>query len=559
MTVARLAANFPAMLVRRVFTFALIGAVSVTLTWLAAYALIGGGWSTAKILFLFCVVGTAPWVGLCVANALIGFAILLTARDPVGFVFGVADRPLPVPAPRTAIAVTVRNEAMAEVLPPLRRLLDGLDASGQGGGFALFILSDTQVPDAAAAEVESVAVFRAADSDPTRIHYRRRAENTGFKAGNVMDFLDHYADGFEFFLALDADSEMAAPSVLRMLRAMVAEPRLAIVQHLTVGRPASGALPRLFQFGMRAGMRVWATGQGFWQGDAGPYWGHNALLRIAPFRDTCRLQKLPDGSDILSHDQVEAALLAGAGWRVRLLPDEAGSTEANPPALPEFLRRDARWLAGNLQYWHLLRMPGFALMGRWQLVQAILLFTGAPLYAAMLLLAAMLAALGESIAPGPAAAALLAWLVALYLPKLSGYVEILLKPAERARYGGGAHFAIGALIEIFFTLLLDTIGVVSKTLAILRLALGVRAGWTPQNRADRGVSWWEATRMLWPHTLFGAMCFVGYAQGGWAVIAWAVVLAGGLLVAIPLCVWTADPRVGTWLRARSMAAIPEEL
>ena len=35
-------------------------------------------------------------------------------------------------------------------------------------------------------------------------------------------------------------------------------------------------------------------------------------------------------------------------------------------------------------------------------------------------------------------------------------------------------------------------------------------------------------------------------------------LAGGLLVAIPLCVLTADPRFGRWLRERQIAAIPEE-
>ena len=546
------------MFLRRLFTFALIGLLSVALVWLAACALASGGWSAGKILFLICVLGTAPWVGLCAANALIGFAILLGARDPAGFVFGVADRPLPVPPPRTAIAVTVRNEDMAEVLPPLRRLLDGLDGSGHGAGFALFILSDTQDPAAARLEESAVEAFRAADPDPGRIRYRRRVENTGFKAGNVMDFLDHHAAGFEFFLALDADSEMSAEAVLRMLRAMSAEPRLAIVQHLITGRPAMAALPRLFQFGMRAGMRVWATGQGWWQGDAGPYWGHNALLRIAPFRDVCRLPKLPDGSEILSHDQVEAALLAGAGWKVRVLPAEAGSSEANPPALPEFLRRDARWLAGNLQYFHLLAMPGFSTLGRWQLVQAILLFAGAPLYTAMFLLAAMLAALGDSVAAWPASAAILVWLGALYLPKLLGYVEVLSKPAERQRYGGASRFLTGMLTEFFFLLLLDAIGAVSKTLAILRLALGARAGWTPQNRADRGVSWWEAARMLWPHTLFGAVCFLGFSYGGWAVVLWAAPLVGGLLVAIPLCVWTAGRRLGTWLQQRGIAAIPEE-
>ena len=35
---------------------------------------------------------------------------------------------------------------------PLRRLLEGLDAAGVGDAFALFVLSDTNDPAAAAAE-----------------------------------------------------------------------------------------------------------------------------------------------------------------------------------------------------------------------------------------------------------------------------------------------------------------------------------------------------------------------------------------------------------------------
>ena len=302
--------------------------------------------------------GTAPWTGLCLANGLIGFIILMVCRDPVRSVFPAIDADSDAPLPRTAIAVTVRNEDMRRVLPPLRRLLHGLDLAGAGDAFAVFILSDTRDAEAAAVEQQAVAAFRAEDRDPVRIRYRRRAANTGFKAGNIMDFLDHHAAGFELMLTLDADSEMSAAAVLRLVRAMQADPTLAIAQHLTVGLPASSAFPRLFQFGMRAGMRTWATGQAWWQGDEGPYWGHNAVVRIAPFRAHCRLPMLPGGRHILSHDQVEAAVLRGAGWGVRVLPDEDGSWEANPPALPEFLRRELRWLAGNLQYRHLLRLPG---------------------------------------------------------------------------------------------------------------------------------------------------------------------------------------------------------
>jgi membrane glycosyltransferase len=460
--------------------------------------------------------------------------------------------------PRTAIAVTVRNEDMRLVLQPLRRLLHDLDRLHCGGAFTLYILSDTQGP--ATAEHQEIARFRAEDRDPARIHYRRRPANTGFKAGNVMDFLDHHVDGFDLMLTLDADSEMSAAAVLRLVRAMQADPTLAIAQHLTVGLPASSAFPRLFQFGMRAGMRTWATGQAWWQGDEGPYWGHNAVVRIAPFRAHCRLPTLPGGRHILSHDQVEAAVLRSAGWGVRVLPDEDGSWEANPPALPEFLRRELRWLAGNLQYQHLLRLPALRPMGRWQLVQAILLFAGAPLYLLFLLAAAAAAAtdLTSPFPATPASALTIAWLGALYAPKLLGYAEVALSPDKRGRYGGLARFAGGAVAEFSFTLLLDAVSVAAKTGAMLRLAFGAHPVWTPQNRSDRGVTWGEAARLLWPQTGLGLLAFAGFAVAGWTPVLWALPLAGGLLAAIPLCVLTADPRFGRWLRDRQIAAIPEE-
>jgi membrane glycosyltransferase len=459
----------------------------------------------------------------------------------------------------TAIAVTVRNEDMEQVLPAQRALLLALDAAGAGERFVLWVLSDTQDATLAAAEQSAVATLQA--ELPGRVRYRRRTENTGFKAGNVMEFLDHHAAGIELVLMLDADSAMSAAAVLRLVRIMQAEPRMGIVQNLTVGRPALAAFPRLFQFGMRAGMRVWATGQALWQGDEGPYWGHNAILRAEAFRAHGRLEALPDGSTILSHDQVEAARLRAAGWRVCVWAGEDGSQEANPPALPEFLHRDARWLAGNLQYRHLLRLPGFRWMGRWQLIQAIMMFVAAPLYVAVLALAAWLAATGggAEVPRGALAAMAAAWTLALFSPKLLGYLEVMLFAARRARYGGAARFAAGVALELLFMLAMLPITELHKTLAMLRLLLGRRAGWLPQNRSDRGVGWGEAARMFWPHTLAGVAAFAGFALGGWAAVLWALPFAGGLLLAVPFCVLTADPAVSAWLRRHGIAAVPEEL
>jgi membrane glycosyltransferase len=511
-----------------------------------------GGWTVAKAVMLISCLLAAPWVGFCAANGLIGFLLRLP-RPAV---------PPPVTIrgklPQTAIALTVRNEDMSRVLPPVRRLLHGLDAAGVGDAFALFVLSDTNEP-AAEAEARTVAAFQAAE--PARVHYRRRQQNTGFKAGNVMEFLEQHANGYDLMLVLDADSDMTPEAVLRLVIAMRDEPSLGIIQHLTVGLPASSAFPRLFQFGMRAGMRTWATSLSWWQDDSCVYWGHNAVIRIAPFREHCKLPLLPTGEPILSHDQIEAAMLRGAGWKIRLLAEEDGSYEANPPALPEFMHRELRWLAGNFEYRHLLTMPGLRPMGQWQLIQAMLLFGTTPFYVTFLLAAAWAAATDTvSLFPfRPALAATLIWIGALYAPKLLGYLEILLSPAKRRIYGGTSRVLVGMALETIFTLWLDAINILAKTIATIRIALGFRAEWTSQNRSDRGVSWSEAARLLWPQTVLGCVVFACFAQAGWQAVLWAASFASGLVVAIPFCVLTAEPAVGAWLRDNQWAAIPEEL
>jgi membrane glycosyltransferase len=521
-----------------------------------------GGWTVWEALILACFAGVAPWVALCAANAVTGFALLMGARDPAAAVLPALRRARPAETPRlrTAIAVCVRNEEMAAVLPPLVGLLAALPAES----FDLWLLSDTQGTEAVAAEDAAIVALRRRHAALSRrIHHRRRPRNTGFKAGNVMDFLDHHASGFDLMLCLDADSAMTPEGVLRLVACMEADPRLAIVQQLIVGRPATAAFPRLFQFGMRAGMRTWATGQAWWQAEEGPYWGHNAVLRIAPFREHARLSPLPDGRAILSHDQVEAVRLHAAGWKVCCLPLEDGSMEGNPPALPEFLARDLRWAAGNIQYWALLRLPGMTAMGRWQLLQAILLFLGAPLWTALLVFAALNAATGgaESTPGGALAALMLATWGALHAPKLLGYAEVLLKPALAARYGGHAAFLRGAVAELGFTTLLDPISTFNKARFLLALPFGGgrRPAWEPQNRADRGVSWADAARLLWPHTLFGVAVFGVLLAATPEAALWALPWAGGLLLAIPFCVATASPRFSAWLRERRIAATPEEL
>lgn len=547
-------------LLRRLVFLALAIAIMGGLFGLAWVILAPGGWTLAEILILICFTGTLPWAALSLGNGLTGFIILLFSRDPVMAVLPVLrDLRANTPRSQTAIAICIRREDMALVLPPLARLLSGLAAAGAADRFSLWFLSDT--PEGAEAVTEEAACRAFAAAQPIATHYRRRVENTGFKAGNVMDFMDHHAGAHDFMLCLDADSEMTADAVLRLVACMEADPKLAILQQLIHGRPAAAAFPRLFQFGMRQGMRSWATGQAWWQGDEGPYWGHNALIRIAPFRTHARLERLPDGAHILSHDQVEATRLHAAGWKVRVLPDDTGSHEGNPPSYNDFITRDLRWAAGNMQYLALLRLPGLTTMARWQLIQAILLFLSAPFYVAILCLTIWnsLSGGGDTTPMGLLLALLCAAWFCHYAAKLFGYAEVLLKPGLAQHYGGRGLFLRGVFAELLFTFFMEPARLMTQCLFLLALPLGVKIGWAPQNRADRGISFADAARQFWPPSLAGLALACSYAWLSWSAFLLLLPVIISLIGVIPFAVITAHPGFSAWLRARQICALPEEL
>ncbi|MDJ0930066.1 hypothetical protein [Breoghania sp.] len=134
---------------------------------------------------------------------------------------------------------------------------------------------------------------------------------------------------------LDADSYMDASAILRLVRLMQSNERLGIAQSFVVGLLTMSAFARVFQFGMHLGMRSYTLGSAWRQGDCEPYWGHNALIRLKPFIEDCHLPELdgrgPLSGPVLSHDQVEAVLMRRAGYEVRVIPEEGGSFEQNPP------------------------------------------------------------------------------------------------------------------------------------------------------------------------------------------------------------------------------------
>jgi len=560
--------SFSTLLARRWLVAALNLVTLAGLLYGLARVLSAGGWSLADIAIFIAFLFGAPWTVLGFWNAVIGLWLLHGTEDGLDQVapFAAAGEAKTTLTIRTAVLMTLRNEDPARAFARLRIVKESVNATGEGGWFDYFVLSDTNDPEVAAREEALAAELSRDAGEDCTVVYRRRSDNAGYKAGNVRDFCERWGDRYELMLPLDADSVMSGDAIVKLARMMQAYPKLGILQSLVVGMPSKSAFARIFQFGMRHGMRPYTMGSAWWIGDCGPFWGHNAMVRIAPFRDHCHLPTVPGGpplgGPIMSHDQVEATLMRRAGYEVRVLPVEAGSWEENPPTMLEFARRDLRWCLGNLQYLKIMDIPGLKAMSRFQLAWAILMFIGLPAWTLMIALLPLKVLEDRAIADYPAgfAAFLYVLFFAMYLsPKLAGFADILLTKDGTKRYGGTLRFVVSSLIEVVFAFLQGAVSTFRTTLFMIGLAFGkAKIGWNGQARDAHALSFATAFAGLWPHLLFGIYIFGTLAVLSPTVLVWSLPLTAGYLLAIPFAMLTAAPALGALFVRSGLCGIPED-
>jgi len=549
--------------------FLCVGLTMAGLIWLAVIALSPGGLNAIDLLLVVLFALTLPWYVIGFWNATIGLLIMRFARDPAVAVLRVAgrvrgDEPITT---STAILVCTRNEPPEHVARMLEPMLQGLTAHGVSECFHVYVLSDSSDEKIAAGEDACFATLTASWRGRIALTYRRRSHNIGFKAGNVGDFCARWGKHHDFAILLDADSVMTVDLVLKLVRIMQIDPSVGILQTLVIGMPSASPFARIFQFGMRLSMRSYTIGSAWWQGDCGPYWGHNAIVRLAPFMRHCQLQALAEGAlvkrYVLSHDQIEAVLMRRAGYAVRVLASEGSSFEQNPPTLIEFIRRDLRWCQGNMQYWHFLRLPGLLPVSRYQLGFAILMFLGSPAWIGLLLIGSAAVALDST----PAAfmrwdagmAGLFLVLVMWFAPNIATVIDVLARAKLRHLFGGAVRFSASFMITMGFVVLIAPIMWASHTLFLWRLLCGRTVEWGAQARHDHEVSWSAAFWQFWPQTLLGLAPVLLLAIAAPAALPYALLIAGGPLLSIPLAVATAFPALGKVLIGLGLARLPEEV
>ncbi len=491
---------------------------------------------------------------------------------------GLTTRPVAAPRidgplkGRTAILVPVYNEDPVSTFARVAAMDASLEAEVDRDLFDIAILSDTRIEDIAVREQLWFLRLLRDRNGEGRIFYRRRRVNTGRKAGNIEDFIQTSGAAYDYALILDADSLMEGATIVEMVRRMEAEPRLGLLQSLPRVINARSRFGRTMQFSAAFHSPIFARGLAMMQGRTGPFWGHNALIRVRAFAESCGLPELqgkpPFGGHILSHDYVEAALLARAGWIVRLDDDLGGSFEEGPENIVDHARRDRRWCQGNLQHARLVAAPGLRPWSRWVFVQGILAYI-APLFWLAFIIASVAAQVfavppdyfPEANWPFPvfpvaettkAIGLAVGIFGLLFLPKLLIAVDAVAS-GRAAGFGGRARATASTLVELLVSSVIAPILLMYQTRSVFQVLTGRDGGWPTNNRGDGRLSVAEA-----------------WAASGWISIIGALGLAGVYLLAPGLVLWLLPvgvpmllaPLVISWFSQPSrteLMTVPSEL
>lgn len=472
----------------------------------------------------------------CLLVAISGFWLVWGSAAAVLGVFRLKPKATPSVAPlsgRTAILVPIYNEDPVATFSRIAAMNRSLIAEGHAEHFHFAVLSDTQAMECAAQEAVWFDRLLQEPQSEGRIFYRRRERNIGRKAGNIEDFIARSGGAYDYALILDADSLMQGATIVAMMRRMEEDPELGLLQTVPRIINARTLFGRSIQFAASYLSPTFARGAALMQGREGPYWGHNAIVRMRAFAASCGLPELsgtpPFGGHILSHDYVEAALLSRAGWKVEVDPWLQGSYEEGPENLIEYAKRDRRWCQGNLQHGRLLAAPGLKVWSRFTFIQGIMAYLASPLWLALLITSIVagvmpeqppvLAGLGvplvEVWALGIAVAAI------LVLPKML----ILIRGAldgENRRFGGTPLALLSVLGEIALSTVLAPTMLLLQTRAVAQVVLGLDGGWPPTGRGQNWVGVAEAFRASW-----------------WIVALATLALASTLIFAPAVAVWVA--------------------
>ena len=505
--------------------------------------------------------------------ALFGFFDKLRGGDPHHIMRGPwRNHEDKVTLAATAIVVPVYNEDVARVAQAIDNMWRSLEKTGQIEHFDFYLCSDSNDADHWVEEECAWLSLCQKLNAFGKIFYRKRRHSINGKSGNVADFCRRWGKRYRYMIVLDADSVMTGPTLVRLVRAMEANPAVGILQTQPYMVLGQSVLRRVLQFSSYVYGGIFSQGCSLAQTSSASYWGHNAIIRVAPFIEHCDLPLLPvpdpKKRHVLSHDTVEAALMRRAGYEVWIAYDEPGSYEEGPPNLSDMLKRDRRWCAGNLQHFWFLFARGLAMGSRLQIWIGLMGYLCSPLWLIFLIAGAfgsynrarflLYSAGPEDLGAAHSSHAVLLFaitMVLLFLPRLLG---ILTSLPRRREYGGVIPLVLSALLETLLSVLLAPVLMMFHTLFVVMTLLGLSIQWTTQNRSDAGLSASHCLKLYgWLTCLgVGAQILATYYLGSAGF--WLLPIFIGWMFAPVLAWFTSSVRFGMALKSARLFLTPPE-
>lgn len=557
------------MLRRRVFTIATLITTAIAT---ALFAGVQPNYDNAFFqygqLALFAVL--SAWVVIGFTTAVMGFWVMLRGDRYAMSAKSVLNDELADDV-RTAIIMPICNEDVSTVFAGLRATCESIASTGRARNFDVFVLSDSNDLTNIAAERKAWEELRSVLASNTQqaqveVYYRLRTRRVHRKSGNVADFCRRWGKDYRYMVVLDADSVMSGDSLVTLAKLMEANPTAGIIQTATQAIGHVTLHARVQQFASRVIGRLFTAGMQFWQLGESHYFGHNAIIRLAPFMKHCALAPIKGhgglAGDILSHDFVEAAMMHRGGYFVWMVSDIGGSFEQQPPDLLSELQRDRRWCQGNMQNFRLIAEPGFHSVHRAMFATGAMSYVSAPLWLVFLSLGTALwltAPVERTVANLPhELVGLWAWTIAvLFMPRVLGVLAVLMKGEQRL-YGGTGSLLKSSVLEAVIAMFQAPIRMVAHTLFVIAAITGIKLDWKSPPREALMVPWREATARFASMSIVVAMLAVGIASIDPSALIWLVPVGLPLLLAIPMAVLTSDPKLGLTMRNHRFLLIPEE-
>ena len=480
---------------------------------------------------------------------------------------------------RTALVMPIYNENPQRTATALQAMGEALIGIGADRGFEIVVLSDSTDADAWIRETLCVGRLHDALAGRVPVWYRRRSQNVARKSGNGEDFVKHWGGRYDFMIVLDADSLIDARTLLRLVQAVQQDPDVGILQTAPQLIGAKTLFGRLQQFAACVYGPVIVRGLAAWSGDAGNYWGHNAIIRIAAFAECCGLPQLrgrkPFGGHVLSHDFVEAALMRRAGWKVCMTTELGCSWEESPPSLIDIAVRDRRWAQGNLQHSKIIGAAGLAATSRLHLGIGIMSYLSSPLWLVLLGLGFALALQAHFLRPeyfsqdfqlfptwprfDTELMMALFWfsMFVLLIPKMLGLLRALLSKRIRACGGGAVGICASFTLEVVLSALYAPILMLIQSRYVFEILMGRDSGWKAQRR-DGGGSWAESWSFHKRHMLVSCVTAVIVWFLSPALLAWVSPALLGLFLSVFLSRASGSERIGRALARVALLRTPEE-